>query len=252
MEGFTLRKSYLDVVDGHGRCAIAYWADLSWGPLALRWQALTIHEPGRPAVHRGAFGDAGRPLPLTWRSAALGFRANGEPWCAPFASRLLETPFGFVEWSCDAPGADVALECDDGTSVRGAGYSEHLVLAMRPWKLPIDELRWGRWLSLASRQSIVWIDWKGPKPLALVLAGGVAQAGAVVDHEQVRWGERTLGLTAGETLYSRTLAQTLKGAGPWVSRLPASWQALEDRKTVSRGMLDGQDGWAIHELVRFP
>ena len=53
-------------------------------------------------------------------------------------------------------------------------------------------------------------------------------------------------------MYSRTLAEVLRGAGRVVNRLPATWRALEDRKTLSRGILGDESGWAIHETVRFP
>jgi hypothetical protein len=255
MDGFTLRKSYLDVADGDGRCAIAYWTEVIWGPLAVRWEGLSLREPGRPVIHRGAFGGAACEAgtsPHSWRSTALGFRATCEPWCPPFATRLLETSSGTLDWSCQAPGADVAVECDDGVVVRGAGYREHLVLAMLPWKLPIDELRWGRWLLPEGRHSIVWIDWRGTRPLKLVLEDGVPRDHAAMGDDWVRCGERTLYLSAAGTLYSRTIAETLGAAAPVVQRLPAPWRALEDRKSLSRGVAGGQSGWAIHELVRFP
>ena len=81
---------------------------------------------------------------------AASLRALVRIFARNMPSRLLETPFGSVEWSCDAPGAGVEIVCEDGVTIRGAGYSEHMVLAMLPWKLPIDELRWGRWLSPSS------------------------------------------------------------------------------------------------------
>jgi hypothetical protein len=239
MDSFTLRKSYTDVVDQAGRCAIAYSTQLDWGPLAVRWEGLTLREPGRPAAHRSAW------------NKSLGCRASVLSWCPPFGTRLLETEAGKLDWACDAPGADVALEAPGGLAVRGAGYAEHLVLTLAPWKLPIDELRWGRWVAPESRHSIVWIEWRGSRPLTLVLENGTPREGSVGD-DVVACGDGALRLDRTETMYARTLADALGAFGPVVRRLPASWRALEDRKALSRGLMGSESGWAIHEIVRFP
>jgi len=244
MDSFTLRKSYLDVVDGAGRCAVAYSAELGWGPFSLRWEGLSLHEPGRPPVHRSSWGGRG----------ALGLRVTCEPWCPAFATRLLDTPAGTLDWSCDAPAAHVAIESDEGVQISGTGYAEHLVLAMLPWKLPIDELRWGRWISDASRHSIVWIDWRGVRPLTLLVENGAAldARDGAVDEASVRCGDRVLRLTDTETLHSRTLAEILGPKTALLDRLPASWRTLEDRKSLSRVAMGEESGWAVHETVRLP
>jgi hypothetical protein len=243
MDPFTLRKSYLDVVDGAGRCGIAYSAELAWGPFSLRWEGLSLHEPGRPPVHRSSWGERD----------ALGLRVTCEPWCQAFGTRLLDTPSGTLDWSCDAPGAHVAIE-SGGVQIEGSGYAEHLVLAMPPWKLPIDELRWGRWISDGSRRSIVWIDWRGERPLTLVIENGAAHEAkdAAVDDATVRCGETALRLTDTTTLHARTLGEILGRKAALLDHLPASWRTLEDRKSLSRAVADGESGWAIHEVVRLP
>jgi hypothetical protein len=244
MDPFTLRKSYLDVVDGAGRCGIAYSAELAWGPFSLRWEGLSLHEPGRPPVHRSSWGGRG----------TIGLQVTCEPWCQPFATRLLATPSGTLDWSCDAPGAHVAIQSDDGVRIEGSGYAEHLVLAMLPWKLPIDELRWGRWIADGSRRSIVWIDWRGACPLTLVVENGSAHEAkdAAVDDATVRCGGTTLRLTGTTKLHSRTLDEILGRRASLLDRLPASWRTLEDRKCLSRAVVGDESGWAIHETVRLP
>ncbi len=262
MEKFTLRKSYLDVVDATGRCAILYSAEIGWGSIAAGWDAVSLYEPGQPARHRSAWRTAaasrgvapaarGRAGGIEWRSEALGCRAACVPSSPAFAARLLDTVAGTLDWSCDAPGAAARFETDQGTAIEGAGYAERVVLAMPPWKLPIDELRWGRWVEPATKRSIVWIDWTGETRLALVLENGVRQADAAVGERSVHCAAGTLELSAARAIYSRTLAEALGGV-PLVNRLPARWRALEDRKTLSRGTLGSQSGWAIHETVRFP
>lgn len=261
MEGFSLSKAYLDVVDREGRCAISYQARLAWGPLALRWDGLSLFEPGREPMHRSAWktGDyAASPARIGGRHKVsvlcdpVGANISCEPWCEPFAVRLLDTGAGTLEWSCDAAGADVLVQADEGVTVGGAGYAEHLELRMPPWKLPIDELRWGRWHCADTRRSVVWIDWRGERPLTLVLEDGATQDRASIEDGAIHWAGRSLCLTASRTLSSRTLAEILGGAAPLATRLPPRWRSLEDRKTLSRGTLGNESGWAIHEMVRFP
>jgi hypothetical protein len=240
MNRFTLRKTYLDVVDSAGRCAIVYWTDLRWGPIALHWEGLSLEGPGREPEHQGAFG------------RSLGVRTTCEAWCAPFATRLLDLPAGTLDWRCEAPGADVVVESRRGVSLCGAGYRETLVLSIPPWKLPIDELHWGRWASPESRHSVVWLDWRGSHPLTLVLENGVVRDDAEVGDESIRIGGETLRLAGTRTLYSRTIAEILRDAGPLIARLPGSWRALDDRKSLSTGTLGDRSGWAVHEIVRFP
>ncbi len=59
-------------------------------------------------------------------------------------------------------------------------------------------------------------------------------------------------LSDTDLLHARTLEDALQGLGPLLDRLPASWRAVEDRKSLSRGSLGTATGWAIHETVRFP
>ena len=52
----------------------------------------------------------------------------------------------------------------------GTGYAERLELSIRPWRLPIRELRWGRFVSEGA--SMAWIDWQGADPTEVIRALG--------------------------------------------------------------------------------
>lgn len=269
MDPFRLTKWYLDITDDQGRTAIAYWTRLSWGSIALGWEALSIHQAGAgPATHRSGRargpGPAWRERTLTWCSAGLRCRVECEPWSPPFQSRLLDSTDGSIDWTCHAPGASVTLDTGDGTRIDGTGYAEQIDLTVLPWRLPIVELRWGRWVSARTRRSLVWIDWRGTHPLTLVLDGGRPREPAAVDDEGLALGAAVNGPPAGRlqlqapvTLYARTISDALRGVRPLTSRLPASWLAVEDRKTRSLGTFraggaEPDLGSAIHEVVRFP
>ena len=153
-----------------------------------------------------------------------------------FAAELTEG----VHWDCVQPRARVELRMPDGRTLRGRGYAEVLSLSIAPWRLPIHELRWGRFAG--ERHGAVWIEWLGPHPLKLVLLDG-ARVDAMPplrlsDEVVLRSGR------IGETAL-RLLPRRLPGLG------------LEETKWRSRGelALPGEPpdrGWAIHEVVRWP
>ena len=145
----------------------------------------------------------------------------------------------------------------DGTALSGLGYAERLTLGLPPWRLPIDELRWGRWIAADGGRSIVWIDWRGAQPLTAVFVDGVRHGAATVDDDRVAASDAVLLLTGRRVLHRRALSEVIGAAGPLARVFPAAWLGMEDRKWMSMGTLHGagappETGWAIHEHVRFP
>jgi hypothetical protein len=271
---FELTKWYFDVVDPAGRSAIAYWTEMRCGPAAVRWESLSLHQPGTAPSHRSAIGISTGPVRLRrpdcpdepgvirWNSRALSCDIECKPWTRRFVSRLFESNGESLDWSCEAPAATVTM---NPAGLAGDGYAECLTLSVPPWKLPISELRWGRWSCAATRRSIVWIDWRGRQPLTLVLVDGAPEPGARVHDDRILFESSELSLAGSRTLHARTLGEMVGGLGPIASRFPASWRGLEDRKWLSTGTLrrpiraglqacasPADTGWAIHETVRFP
>lgn len=133
----------------------------------------------------------------------------------------------------------------------GMGYAELLEMTVAPWKLPIRELRWGRWLS--ENSSVTWIDWQGAFPLSLVLEDGIPSEGCVAD-DGVKMGDRCLRLTTDRVIRSGTLGATVLGSlGGIGDALPPALARTHEQKWLSRGSLEPQrlQGWAIHERVVF-
>jgi hypothetical protein len=62
-------------------------------------------------------------------------------------------------------------------------YAEKLEMSVKPWKLPLAELRWGRFLS--ETDTIVWIDWQGEMPVNWVFYQGNPVSQAVVGDDFV-------------------------------------------------------------------
>jgi hypothetical protein len=261
MRPFALVKWYLDCVADDGRSAILYSSTLAWGPVRASWHSLALHEPGRKAIHRSSLESI--PLPehratgLVWDASPLGCTVLCTPALAPISRRLIDLADGAVDWRCEVPAGSVALALPDRPTLTGRGYAERLEVTLPPWRLPIDELRWGRWISDSGSQSLVWIDWAGPRPRTDVYLNGQPRAGGTVVHHRVEARDVSLGLSGRRVLHSRPLSSGLAGLAAILAMLPPAWRGVEDTKWISRAQLHSLDapaeaGWCIDEFVRFP
>jgi len=262
MQTFSLTKWYLDCVDAEGRVAIVYWSALAWRGAEISWHSLAVYQPGAAPLERSSTKAVPPPTnadgALTWHTAPLKCRLTCHSRVPVFAQRLLDCDEGLVDWRCESAHGDVIVECDDHETVRGKGYAECLSMTLPPWRLPIDELRWGRWIAADGDRSVVWIDWRGSHPLTAIFVDGQIQPAASVGDDRIESGDAVLALTDRHTIYSRSLSDTLGKLRPMLAPvLPHSWLAVEDRKWRSRGTLrvagrPDETGWVIHETVRWP
>ena len=262
MQTFSLTKWYLDCVDAEGRVAVAYWTEVAWHGLTICLHSLAVYQPGVQPVERSSTKAVPPPTNadgmITWPAAQLSCRLRCRSRVPVFSQRLLDRDDGMVDWRCESAHGDMIVECDNGETLRGEGYAECLSMTLPPWRLPIDTLRWGRWLSVSSDRSVVWIDWRGPHPLTAIFVDGQMPQAGVVGDERIEAGDAVLTLTEPHTIYSRSLSDTLGAVRPMIALLmPKSWLAVEDRKWRSRGTLrtagrHDELGWVIHETVRWP
>jgi len=262
MQPFSLTKWYLDCVDAEGRVAIAYWSAIAWRGIEITWHSISLHEIGAEPIHRTSVNPVAAPAvadsSVLWHSAPLGFRLTCHSRGPVITERLLDGDDGVVDWRCESAHGDVTVECDTHEAVRGKGYAECLSMTLPPWRLPIDELRWGRWIAADGDRSVVWIDWRGSHPLTAIFVDGQIQPAASVGDDRIESGDAVLALTDRHTIYSRSLSDTLGKLRPMLAPvLPHSWLAVEDRKWRSRGTLrvagrPDETGWVIHETVRWP
>ncbi|MBI4603716.1 MAG: hypothetical protein HY721_17315 [Planctomycetes bacterium] len=265
VDSFLLSKWYLDCVSQEGRVFIGYAATLRWRLLRLRSMSAmecglegrvvemsTLRGYSEPQVRGDALRWTAPRLRVAGRWAALPASSATLP---PRAVRLLDSESGRVDWTCHLPRAQAKVEVGGRALLEGLGYAERLELTVRPWMLPIDELRWGRFL--AEDISVVWIEWRGPKPLSLVIHDGTAVGGAVVSDAALRFGDFELKLDSPRVLREGTLGSTaLRGLRLLRPLLPRRLLDTHECKWLSRGSLVHagklvSSGWAIHEVVKW-
>jgi hypothetical protein len=257
--GFDFAKWYLDCVDDHGRATIAYWTSLRYRGLSVAWHSVAVYEPDGTVARRSSTTRCDPPEHrdhgIRWRAPALGVGITCESRQSIAPIRLLERGAESVEWQCHAPSACVHVSIDD-REMRGRGYVERLAMSYPPWRLPIQELRWGRWTDAAGARSLVWIDWRGPEPRSWVFADGARIAATVADVAVTADG-MTLELPPGRVLERSTLGSYLDTIPLLPGLVPASLHALGQTRWLTTAILSGPDqaplsGWAVHEVVRFP
>ena len=260
-DGFRLTKWYMDCVEPGGRVAIAYWASLTWRSIGLTWSSVAVFDPGAPVRRIAGLGRAAEPCldgrRLTWRDPGIDAGVEADVLQTGASIQLFARGDDSVEWTCAAPAAEVRVSAPGGTVVQGRGYAERLVLTLPPWRLPIRELRWGRWIAAETPRSLVWIDWRGAAPATWVLRDGALCPGATVTDTEVRAGGDVVPIGARQLLHSRRLDDVLGGIAPLRGLVPASVLAIEDSRWASRAPLRSSDGAvvpgsAIAELVRVP
>jgi hypothetical protein len=205
---FELRKWYVDCVDEGGNAAIAYWAKLRWRYINLYYRTIALN------------GRERRCSELEWRQSV-----SMDASAPPLHRRLYEHADGFVDWLCEMPRAKVRIG-----EMRGEGYAELLHMTVPPWKLPIDELRWGRFIG--GEKWAVWIEWRGASPQSWTFGDG---APALRLEDQRVLTDRRIG----------DAVPLIK----WL--LPRRIRNARERKWCSRASLGDDRGWAIHEIVSF-
>ena len=255
---FILAKWYLDAVDDRGNAFIGYAARLRWGALRVRYRSVLWSPADGAATARHTLRPTRPPMRepgegIHWRCAPLHLDGRWEPDAPPIRRRLFRDAESSVVWDCVAPAARVSLSLGP-RRLAGRGYVERLILRGRPWRLPIDRLRWGRFA--APGAALTWIDWEGPVPLRLVALDGVIHDDAILADDAITLpAAGRLTLAPPRSLRAGALGEVAAAVPGLVRRLPRSFRGAHESKRLCRAFWSSGpasiDGWAIHEVVEW-
>ena len=256
---FCLSKWYLDAVGESGEVFIGYRAALQWRRVAVSYAA-TLTGGALESRTRSTMRSEEEPIlrmgSLAWTSSALEVDGCWRQAAAPIERTLYASPEGAVVWRCLVPSAQAEVR-SRSSILSGLGYVEHLSMTLPPWRLPIDTLRWGRFLS--PEHSVVWIDWRreGDDRTWIFVDGAEARCGRVSEEEIFFEGGRLrLPMPGRLTLRDGRLSHLLRSPSlPLRRSFDARALAIHETKWRTRGVLEcsgapPSEGWVIHEIVR--
>jgi hypothetical protein len=256
MGNFRLEKWYMDATDDAGRAFIGYSAKLSWKNIKLSYNGFTFRGMTPRVVKRNSFSHQHLP-DISENEAAWRFQQVSASWkrtSSPVHEVLLELPEGDITWSCHFPQASAVVQhAKERLEDNAMGYVEKITLSIPPWKIPIQELHWGRFLSPG--HTVIWIRWVGPVPRTLTWHNGVRYQEADITTESVIFDEFKLSIDNKKELRNGDLVSTVFSKFPVIAKLfPKTIMQLRENKWVSDGLLmhGGQciaKGKIIHEHV---
>lgn len=256
-----LSKWYMDCVSDAGDVFIGYAATLRWKALSINYSSVLEHRFGEPLEARTSLLKFS-PLEisgssLAWSSDSLGVTASWKAIASPIEQTIFESDMGSIIWRCIAPIADAEVRTQNQPCLKGLGYAEHITLTIPPWQLPIDELRWGRFLS--DSDHLIWIGWRGTHPLTLVYHNGIAIDGSQVTDNEISFADGRLTISRNDrrVLREGALISTALAMIPGIKKLiPRRILDGHESKWCSKGVMKKPDamdlnGWVIHEVVRW-
>jgi len=231
-----------------------YIARLSMGALSLKYASVLRVDGSRARAEstlRGVALPEGQS-PLRWRCDPLHVSVALTPAASPLAARVLDTAHGGIDWCCFAPRAMVTFH-DGVEAIEGVGYAELLTMTIPPWSLPWDSLRWGR--AHAGEHTLVWLELESQgRRQSRLFADGETPELIQVDRERVLGaGGEALLLQDHRTIREGTLGKNVLSILPdAVNLFPGRLLGMTEAKWLSRARIGTADGFAIHELVRWP
>lgn len=261
MSDILIKKYYLDCVDADGRAFIGYSAELEWRSINLHFQSYLLsngasHIETRSSLKRDAF-PAVKNDSIEWNSSPLMLQGTWLARTRGLRQELFSSPQCSIIWNGLQPLSDCFIQLKQNETITGKGYAECLELRLAEWRLPLSELKWGRFLS--EDLALVWIDWEGEEERHLVFWNDTVLQRCTIADDHLLMPERNarLALTRHRVLKESSVVPPALANIPGLScMLPRSLMQSHEAKWLSAGTLTQPDapdryGWAIHERVVF-
>jgi hypothetical protein len=261
---FIVEKTYIDCVGNDGRAIIGYVARMTWHGLSVPYTSLLYLDAAGTVTHKSRFSGPNQPEVVPgrfhWEDPQLGLSGLWRSTSSPINETLFESADGALHWNCRMPRAEALIHLNGEPDLSGLGYVEDLTLTVYPWKLPVETLFWGRFIS--AQHYLVWIEFGGETPRQWASLDGKPIQRAVISGERI-------GLDKGMALqFSNTtvleqggkIGEVVDGLSNYVPGfrqfLPHTFLHAQEFKWRSEGILleNGEAvdrGWAIHEKVIF-
>jgi hypothetical protein len=254
---FRLEKLYLDCIDDSGNCFIIYWAKLKLFFIKVTYSGLIFSDPKGVTFEVSSLKRMRDPLIndlLLFYSQILKIRGSWKRTDDPLPMFTFKDAMNHeMTWNCHHPRALTEIDYDENT-YNGFGYAETLSLTIKPWNLPVEELKWGRFL--CDNYSIIWINWEGNYPVNKVFCNGDEYNDVIFGADNITFGSGVYILDFKEISVVRKgkLSDTLSKM-LWLKVIIGSriFNTLEikykAKSILNRNSEIIATGWSIFEIV---
>lgn len=177
---------YLDCIDDPGNCFIIYWAKADFGLIKFEYSGLIFSNAEGLVIERSTLRKVKKPVinkatefNNKYLKASLSMEGTDEGIISTLFSDHKNNE---LIWNCHHPKALADIRYNDRI-YKGFGYAETLFSSIEPWNLPIDELRWGRYLS--GSDTVIWIMCKGKDSINKLFHNGIEYNDAIKENDTI-------------------------------------------------------------------
>jgi len=262
--GFHLDKWFLDFTGENGEAMIFYAAKLTWHGWTASYTSWLQYDAVQGVRLKSRFRNVQMPQKkdhlIEWSDAKFGISGTWRALADRIEARIFDSEDGFLDWRCFQPASQVQLKISDRV-LEGKGYAEQLILTVPPWKIPMDELRWGRFGSM--QNNIVWIELREKERKQWLWLNGEKIGNCTIeddcisipDHNMVLKLDRGAVLEAEKKVFS-VVNKIIRYIPGFKKVVPINFLMADEFKWLSKGELQANSsvvskGMAIHELVNF-
>lgn len=183
---FNLEKLYLDCIDEEGNCFVIYWANLKISFIKLIYSGIIFSDSKGLNSEKSSIKKITKPIVtdlIELNNPHLNLSGSWKRLDSPVSIKLFTDKNGNdLIWNCHHTKTNTNIIYNNRT-FQGLGYAETLSLPIKPWQLPIDELRWGRFLS--PNYTVIWINWKGSNPINKIICNGTIYEDAIFEEDKI-------------------------------------------------------------------
>ena len=261
---FHLSKWFLDFIGESGESMIFYSAKLKWHGWSVSYTSWLRYNGVTGVILKSRFHHVQVPKvnynTITWEDTKFGVSGTWESMEKMIQTRIFQSKDGSLDWKCFQPASKVQLRIADKV-LEGRGYAEQLILTIPPWRIPMDELRWGRFGS--DKNNMVWIELREKVKQQWLWLNGEKIAHCIIedDHISLPDHDAALYLDRGVVLESEkkitSLVQKMTRYMPGINKIiPVNFMMADEFKWLSKCEFQGDDnifshGMSIHERVNF-
>ena len=261
---FHLNKWFLDFAGDYGEAMIFYAAKLTWHSWSTSYASWLHYDPASGVDLKSRFRHVQIPQVkdnmITWNDSKFGVSGTWESKAKMIQTRIFDSGEGSLDWKCFQPASKVQLRINDKV-LEGSGYAEQLILTVLPWRIPMDELRWGRFGS--DENYMVWIELREKDKRQWLWLNGEKIENCIIEDDLIVLPEKdlVLNLDQGIQLESEkkifsVMEKLIRYIPGFNKVMPLNFLMADEIKWFSKGHLQEHNkniasGMAIHELVNF-